>query len=121
MFIEGALAALSQNTTVQADIDYARGCLQDALAIHRSANMTLDINQPARIEFPDEVIAKALALVSEHVQQGRADVWYSIAADVDLHVLVDEDGLQAVLYPVINGATVVDRCLPLMHIMLAQD
>ncbi len=77
--------------------------------------------QPARIEFPADVVEKALSIVRKHAAHGHTDVWYSIAADVDLHVLVDEDGLEATLYPVVNGATVVDRCLPLVHTVPLQD
>ena len=70
-----------------------------------------------KIPVSKEVIAAALEKTAAYLRDGQVtDAWAAVSNGVDLHYLMDEDGITAVLYPVFNGATAVDYSLLLLRL-----
>lgn len=67
------------------------------------------------IKISPEELANALRVTASVIERGvrNDDEWVSVDVNYDVHITVNHGYYRAVLYPVMNGATVVDMSLEL--------
>ena len=67
------------------------------------------------IKISPEELANALRVAASVIERGVRDddEWVAVNVDYDIHITVEHGNYHAVLYPVLNGSTVVDYSLEL--------